>query len=247
MATRQAFVDALTEVYYNHGVYIGAANGELTQDLTIGKIYELEKSYGGNVGYNVKRDLAFIGNCYGDGINMGKSRAGDCSGIIVGVMRDLGIIKANSDYRARDLQDMAVPVDLKNLEIGDLVFDKLSEATHVGTYTGDGAVIESRGRDYGVVKRKLSEGKWIIGGRLSWFDDPVIGLTRNLKYVKGNMMRGNDVKQIQHQLSVKGYDAGTEDGIFGLNTHDAVIEFQIANDLEPDGIIGPKTWNKLFT
>lgn len=35
------------------------------------------------------------------------------------------------------------------------------------------------------------------------------------------------------------------DGIFGSNTHAAVIDFQTWNALTPDGIVGPKTWHAL--
>ena len=246
MATRQAFCDAMNEVHKNHGVYIGTANGEYTETLTIGKIHKMEQNYGNKPNTDTRRDLAFIGKCYENGYDMSRSRAGDCSGIIVGVMRDLSIIKSTSDYRARDFQKLASPVPLKDLQSADLVFDKTSEATHVGVYVGDGYVVESKGRDYGVVKRKVSEGKWVVGGRLDWFDNDIPVLTRNLRYIKDNLMRGEDVKLCQEQLNKKGCDAGVEDGIFGLKTYDAVIEFQTENGLEVDGIVGQKTWAKLW-
>jgi hypothetical protein len=36
-----------------------------------------------------------------------------------------------------------------------------------------------------------------------------------------------------------------EDGNFGANTHAAVLRFQRANRLDPDGIVGPQTWRAL--
>ena len=47
----------------------------------------------------------------------------------------------------------------------------------------------------------------------------------------------------QKFLNVNGYDCGVADGIFGPNTEHAVKEWQKAQGLVPDGIIGPKTWN----
>ena len=249
MATRKEFCDAMIEVFKNHGVYIGTANGEYTETLTIGKIHKMEVNYGYSAettNKNIRRDLTFIGKCYENGYDMSKSRSGDCSGIIVGVMRDLGIIKPTSDYRARDFQAKSTKVPLKDLQAADLVFDKQSEATHVGVYIGDGYVIESRGRDYGVVKRKTSEGNWVVGGRLEWFSDDIPVLTRNLRYIKDNMMRGEDVKQAQERLNKHGCDAGVEDGIFGVKTMDATIEFQAEHDLHVDGVIGQNTWKKLW-
>lgn len=51
--------------------------------------------------------------------------------------------------------------------------------------------------------------------------------------------RGSDVKILQGKLNL------IQDGIFGPLTQEAVKEFQQANGLTPDGIVGTKTWNKL--
>lgn len=251
MATRKQYCDAMNDVYKNHGIYIGTANGELTESLTVGRIREMEVNYGyskDKTNKNIRRDFAYIGKCYEQGFDMKKSKAGDCSGIIVGVMRELGIIKPTADYSAKGFQKLATPVEIKNLQLGDLVFDKRSEAGHVGVYVGDGMVIDSRGRDVGVVKNKVSDYPWAVGGRLSWFSDEIPVLTRNLKYVPDNLMKGEDVKEAQIQLNKKGCDAGVEDGIFGRKTETATIEFQEINHppLEVDGVIGQKTWEKLW-
>lgn len=246
MATRQQFCDAMIEVYKNHGVYIGGANGELTEGLTIGRIRRLEEGYEGrDHKTDINRDLTYIGGCYKKGWDMSRSISGDCSGVIVGVMRSLGIIKSTADYRACQFQALSKPVPLKDLQAGDLVFNKKSDASHVGVFDGE-MVVESKGRSDGVVRRKVSAGSWAIGGRLDWFDNDIPILLRNLRYIKDDLMRGEDVKECQEQLNKKGYDAGVEDGIFGIKTLDAVISFQTANDLEPDGIVGQKTWAKLW-
>lgn len=36
------------------------------------------------------------------------------------------------------------------------------------------------------------------------------------------------------------------DSIFGTKTKEAVVVFQKAKGLSVDGIVGPKTWEKLF-
>lgn len=48
--------------------------------------------------------------------------------------------------------------------------------------------------------------------------------------------RGNDVKEIQRILHL------CDDGIFGALTEEAVKEFQKANNLTVDGVVGDKTW-----
>jgi len=52
---------------------------------------------------------------------------------------------------------------------------------------------------------------------------------------------------IQHKLLDLGYDIGKEgpDGCFGPSTEKAVKEFQYANNLTPDGIVGPLTKNAI--
>ena len=58
--------------------------------------------------------------------------------------------------------------------------------------------------------------------------------------------RGDDVKQLQNRLNELGYSCGAADGIFGNATRTAVINFQRANGLAADGIVGPKTIAKLY-
>lgn len=57
--------------------------------------------------------------------------------------------------------------------------------------------------------------------------------------------RGTEVRKLQEQLNKLGYNAGAVDGIFGSCTESAVKAFQRANGLAVDGIVGPKTQNKL--
>lgn len=51
---------------------------------------------------------------------------------------------------------------------------------------------------------------------------------------------GGITKLIQERVNV------TTDGIFGINTKTAVIEYQVANYLDGDGIVGKYTWSKLL-
>jgi hypothetical protein len=53
--------------------------------------------------------------------------------------------------------------------------------------------------------------------------------------------RGHEVKQLQAILNI------TTDGIFGPQTHRAVMQFQRNNNLSADGIVGPLTWSLLLS
>lgn len=55
-----------------------------------------------------------------------------------------------------------------------------------------------------------------------------------------------DVRSIQEALRKAGFDPGLIDGIAGERTRQAIIAFQKANGLKPDGIAGPGTLGVLF-
>lgn len=50
-----------------------------------------------------------------------------------------------------------------------------------------------------------------------------------------------DITDLQKALLALRYDPGAVDGYFGGDTRSAVVAFQVDNDLDPDGIVGPKT------
>lgn len=54
------------------------------------------------------------------------------------------------------------------------------------------------------------------------------------------------VATLQDALDALGHNPGTIDGIFGTGTRNAVIRFQRANGLTPDGIVGCNTWKKII-
>lgn len=58
--------------------------------------------------------------------------------------------------------------------------------------------------------------------------------------------RGTGVVKLQTALNNKGYSVGKVDGVFGNKTYNAVVAFQKANGLTPDGIAGPITQTKLY-
>ena len=71
----------------------------------------------------------------------------------------------------------------------------------------------------------LIEAGYRLGDRLLWH--------------ASTMMRGDDVRDLQHQLNRLGFDAGSEDGIFGPLARAAIEEFQHNVGLPVDGVAGP--------
>lgn len=246
---RNDFVAEIEKEYANHSVYIGTGNGEMLYDLKISDIIKMEKNYGDNPPKRTAQIFRFLATQVENKVDLSKARAEDCSGMIVGALRRLGLISQSTDYAARHFEAKTIPVALSNLKPGDLVYNKKTEASHVGVYVGDGMVIESKGRSDGVVKRKLSVGPWVIGGSFDWWDDEIEKdeyiFTRNLKYVADKLMKGEDVTRIQTKLAKLGLLNDTIDGIYGKNTTAAVIRYQQANGLTPDGVAGRNTITSL--
>lgn len=74
------------------------------------------------------------------------------------------------------------------------------------------------------------------------------GAAMTLRYLKrvDPMMKGGDVKSLQGTLNLKGFNAGTADGVFGNNTKSAVQRAQAAMGIAQDGIVGPTTMERLW-
>ena len=54
------------------------------------------------------------------------------------------------------------------------------------------------------------------------------------------------IKKVQQALLERGYDPGKIDGIDGPKTKKAIMAFQTNSGLDPDGLVGPLTENRLF-
>lgn len=57
--------------------------------------------------------------------------------------------------------------------------------------------------------------------------------------------RSSNVEYLQRKLLSKLYPITQLDGVFGSETERAVKEFQAENNLTQDGIVGPRTWEKI--
>ena len=61
-------------------------------------------------------------------------------------------------------------------------------------------------------------------------------------------MQGPSIRQVQERLNELGANPRlTTDGIFGALTESAVMAFQRTSGLPADGVVGPNTWNALFS
>lgn len=82
-----------------------------------------------------------------------------------------------------------------------------------------------------------------VNGKMAPLPAPVVS-TPMLKLGS----KGHVVRRLQEALNTRGYSAGIADGIFGQMTLRAVLAFQSAAQILPDGNgkVGPVTWTTLF-
>lgn len=57
--------------------------------------------------------------------------------------------------------------------------------------------------------------------------------------------RGEQVQWIQERLEDLGYEVGEADGVFGEETRQAVVQFQLSRGLDADGVVGAGTFYAL--
>ena len=146
-----------------------------------------------------------------------------------------------------------------NPQVGDIVFFKFSGSSRWTNHVG--LVIEVNGNTLTTIEGNTSsdnKGSQNNGGmvaiRTRKINSSVVGFGRvsdDKNYSSKNMptlrleSRGASVKTLQSILNEHGAHL-TVDGIFGNLTKLAVISFQGLNDLQKDGIVGRKTWEKLL-
>jgi N-acetylmuramoyl-L-alanine amidase len=139
-----------------------------------------------------------------------------------------------------------LPAILRRDSRGEAVLDLQTRLGAVGfDFAPDGSGNFGPGTEAAVRDFQEARGLRIDGivGRQTWASLVESGFTLGdrLVYLRRPMLRGDDVAQLQHRLNALGFDAGREDGILGVDTNRALVEFQRAAGLQPDGICGAAT------
>lgn len=117
---------------------------------------------------------------------------------------------------------------------------KGSSMEHTGMHVGGGVVIDCSTGVSSVGMRGWTH-FGIPVGLYSEEEIPMETVKPTLR--KGD--RGDEVKALQERLNSLGYDCGEADGAFGTRTKNAVVRFQTDHQLDPDGVVGRKTWAAL--
>ena len=166
----------------------------------------------------------------------------DCSGL-VGAYRGKQIGSAQLYASAKKRMPIS---KVKDFAVGTVLWKE----GHVGVYIGKGYCVEAKGIDYGTIKSKVSDTKWVYGltfSDMSYdYKTKVSGTSRSknpytepeFTVHKGD--KGDSVKWVQTELKEAGYNIAV-DGIFGDKTFKTVKKFQKSCKIAVDGIVGKDT------
>ena len=165
----------------------------------------------------------------------------DCRGFTAWLIRQAGLDiygdGATTQYNTARNWEQRGPVSQMPDVVCCLFRQVGKKMEHTGMHIGGGVVV-----DCSVNVR--------TGGMKGWthYAIPVGLYGGDVPVVKPTLRKGDKgevVTELQKRLNELGYDCGTADGIFGTKTLNAVVKFQTLNGLDPDGIVGRKTWAKL--
>lgn len=211
---------------------------------------------------NPDRKKDYIWGAQGNDPNRDGDKEWDCSGLFYGAYTYAGYKKprdtANGYKNAG--HKIAGPS-----QIGDyrLHVDGNGHATHIMMFIGNGQIIEAKGKDYGIVASKTSEGygPWYRMDSLNRFlgsttiakpplppvsnpGSPNCHNPKTAPLVKFGSKSAWWVRHLQTDLNEQGFKL-VVDGDFGPKTKDAVLTFQGRKHLAKDGEVGVNTWTAL--
>jgi hypothetical protein len=231
--------------WVNRAIYVWGGQGETITSTA--QIYRMETSK-----FNAFRAIALW-------IKRGRNAVCfDCSGLLVKWL--LGVQLIQYDTTADGLSHMCLKINKSDLKRGDWVFRMHNgKAYHIGVVVdADLNVVESMGRDDGVVKRGLDQhsivGYWTDFGRPLIFkteieyvapEDNCPYAEPKVTYKDGVTFKGDDAGWYQWQLNKRGYGL-VVDKIAGAKTWVAINSMQSKTGVGV-GNAGPRTRNVIRT
>ena len=159
---------------------------------------------------------------------------------------------AYSGYWGRDAKKLGIriPVEQAARTPGAAVvrLPKANAVGHVVISDGKGGTVEAHSTKRGVITSTLSARRWdlaVLVPGLEYVERkqvPVVSPPKTVIYrLRKPHMKDDTVEALQRSLQEAGFHPGDIDGDFGTMTQAAVIAFQAAKALVPDGEIGPAT------
>lgn len=185
--------------------------------------------------------VTFAYNAYGDGTNFN-----NVNGYII-FYSPQNVRPTFSRLLSYDISaGMGEMIDTNNLGVGTLSDVGMLSSVNCPAALVEGGFMTNR-TEAGLMldpdfQREVGEGACL--GVSNYLDVPYAEETYSRPTLRRGS-RGNDVRYLQYALLYAGEDVRT-DGVFGVNTQNAVRSFQSGNGLVVDGIAGRNTWNVLL-
>ena len=107
--------------------------------------------------------------------------------------------------------------------------------------SSSGATVEAYDTAHGVIASSAVGRRWTCGIVVPGVEYVLRRISLSSPAVLRIGAQGEVVRRIQVALAAAGHDPGAADGAFGPRTHAAVVSFQRAKHLVPDGEVGPRT------
>lgn len=146
---------------------------------------------------------------------------------------------------------VAVPVEIAARVPGAMLLRRGATAGHIAVSVGTGdQTVEARGRAYGVVRAPVKGRAWDYGVLIPnasyppvprAFGDPAYAPPFQLRYRRRRLQRGAPVRDLQARLAGLGFLDAAPGGSYDVRTETAVVQYQLALGLTPDGMVGPET------
>ena len=165
-----------------------------------------------------------------------------CAAFIGSILAEVGL-QGTGKLNARSYLDWGQPVQLHDVRPGDIAVFSRGDPNgwqgHVAIVVRfEGSRVIVRGGNQG---NKVTDAAYPMS-RLLGFRRADGGASASGRPVLRRGSQGRFVLDWQEALGSLGYHSGKKDGIFGAYTEGSTMEFQKANGLVSDGIVGRMPW-----
>lgn len=175
--------------------------------------------------------------------------ATDCSDLIIRSLKAIGIDTFGATYTGNMASELMrsnmfdlLPFKGFGMQRGDILIKHITRNIgHTVLYIGDNQILEASGKKYGLRRCQYytNNYQYILRFKEGTTVNSMPTLKKGSKCIEVGLL----------QLFLNKYSSArlVVDCDFGTKTNDAVKNFQLNYNLEVDGIVGVKTWSKIYS
>jgi hypothetical protein len=118
--------------------------------------------------------------------------------------------------------------------------ETLPEVGGIGLYLAKSGELKKEGHIH--IDTRVNRVRWGWNNQTSGTNTPGFGgIPCTFRYNARKPQRSAAIEELQRKLDELGFKCGTPDGVYGENTRNAVMRYQISKKLKADGIYGKET------